>query len=100
MANVKAFLLSNTTVIGSVQEFMEAQKEIKDPMLLFMDKESKDIVDSFEIEAQDVKDLSLMFEKKIFYTSSVAAGDTRHLYGAIFYGIEKEYWKKERTAAT
>lgn len=100
MANVKAVLLTNTVATGSVQEFVKAQGEMNEPMVLFMDKVTGKVIDTFEIVAQDVNDLYSMYEEKTFYTSSVTTGDTKHLYGAIFYGVDNVLKKeKERTVA-
>lgn len=101
MENVKAIIVANSHVTNDPVEFMATQEEMKDPVVLIMDKDMN-YIEHFEIVATDLADLKAMYRNMVFYTSSVRNGKVRRKYGAIFYGVHKEYWKveKERPAAT
>lgn len=100
MSSIKAVLIPNTSATGSTKEFTEAQSEMKDPMVLFINKDTNEYIEPFEIVARDLEELRLMFEMKIFYTSSIPRGKSERKYGAIFYGVDKNRHKKTHPAAT
>jgi hypothetical protein len=80
-----AMLVPNTEVIESTSDFLKAQNTLKDPMVLIMDK--NECVDHFRIVAKDYEELKSMEVEKVFYTSSIPAGEVKRKYGAIFYGV-------------
>jgi hypothetical protein len=105
LKNVKALLLSNTDVDNlTVENFTDSQQEMNNPMVIFCNLETMEIYDNFDIVAKDKEELALMFETKVFYTSSVPKGEHIWKHGAVFYGVKPKKSinkkKKERTAAT
>jgi hypothetical protein len=97
MQSVKAVLVANTRV-DTVEEFKESQDLMNEPMVLFLDEHTNECLNHFRIVAEDYEELQLMFELKVFYTSSVPNGETKWLHGAVFYGVDPQYKEKERTA--
>lgn len=105
MSKMTALLFSNTSVNFkemSGEDFMNTQEIVKDPVVLFCNLETTESFERFDIVAQDMDELSIMYETKVFYTSSIPEGSTRQLHGALFYGVSKDYDRKEkrRSAAT
>jgi hypothetical protein len=100
MDKVTALLVSNTAVNFkemSGKDFMIAQEEVKNPMVIFCNLETTQSFERFHIVAKDKKELKLMYKLKIFYTSSIPEDETRHIHGAIFYGVKKDKYKKKKT---
>lgn len=103
--NMTALLVSNTEAEFkgmSEQEFLEAQQTMNKPEVIFCNLETREAFERFDIVAESMKELHLMYDKKIFFTSSIPEGHTKHLHGAIFYGVRSDYYKteKKRAAAT
>lgn len=100
MEKFKALLVSNSTV-KTVEDFMESQNEMINPLVLILSEETGDLVEHFKIVAEDDEDLNLMYQYKLFYTSSIPEGEMISKYGATFYGVDQNLYKeKERAAAT
>jgi hypothetical protein len=99
MAKVQALLIANSVATGD--EFMKAQKEMNKPMVIFCAEEFSKPLEHFYIVAKDINELKIMYENKIFYTSSIPVGEVGRYHEAIFYGVDPDvYIKRERTAAT
>lgn len=92
MKNLNVMVVSNTSVFASAEEFMNSQDEMKNPMIIVMDQENK-VLDYYWIEAENAKELALMLEKKLFFTSSIPVDTTLNKYGAIFVGYPKGYFQ-------
>lgn len=89
MENVTAVLYSNTDFITdnvTVDEFLEAQNVVKKPMVIFCNLDTRETFGKFQIVAKDMKELTLMYEKKVFFTSSVPEGEVVRKHGAVFLG--------------
>jgi hypothetical protein len=104
MADIQAVLIANSVLANGIttgDDFMKAQKEMNKPMVLFFEEGTREPVKYFFIVAEDLKDLTFMFNNKIFYTSSIPVGEVERYHGAIFYGVDPDlYIKRERTATT
>lgn len=103
MENVKAILLSNTAAVSNevpVMDFMRAQYQVNEPMVIFYDKESENPLESFKLVAESIEELESMYRMKVFYTSSIPDGAIEKHHGAIFWGVDPQYKENERTAAT
>jgi hypothetical protein len=104
MAHIQALLITNSANLNGIttgEEFMKAQQEMNKPMVLFLEEGTREPIEYFHIVAEDLRDLTFMFNNKIFYTSSIPVEEVRRCHGAIFYGVDPDlYIKRERTAAT
>jgi len=100
MENFKAIVVSNSTA-KTAEDFMESQKEMINPLVLILSNKTGEYVEHFKIVAEDDEDLNLMYQYKLFYTSSIPEGEMISKYGATFYGVDQDLYKeKERAAAT
>ncbi|MGG3803473.1 hypothetical protein [Metabacillus fastidiosus] len=88
--NIQAVLINNTVDTQSTQEFADGQKVMKNPAVFIMDQNTNECIERFLIEAQDLEELMLMYDKKVFYTSSIPKDEVQHKHGAVFYGVEKK----------
>lgn len=79
----------------NAKDFWNKQNEMNSPVVIVYDNNKKEVAEGFAIVAKDIKDLGQMYENKIFYTSSIPVNEYQYKYGAIFYGVEPEYWKWE-----
>jgi len=105
MNTMTAVLMTNTEVDFkemSEVEFINSQQIMKAPEVIFCNLETREAFERFDIVAESMKELHLMYDKKIFFTSSIPEGHTKHLHGAIFYGVRADYYQteKRRSAAT
>lgn len=103
MDNVKAILLSNTDVDRlTVENFNDMQKELHEPILLFIQKDTYKykLLKYFNVVAEDLEELKLMFRYKVFYTSSIPEGEYGHQFGALFYGVGKDLYKNKKKRST
>lgn len=105
MNTITALLVSNTEMEFkgmSEQDLINSQQIMKAPKVIFCNMETRESFEHFDIVAGSMNELRLMYDKKVFFTSSIPEGDTRHLHGAIFYGVRADYYEteKRRTAAT
>lgn len=101
MENVTALLIPNTAA-GNTSDpdcFMNAQDMMNNPIVVIVDKVFQTAIEHFRIEAESMKDLKLMYEKKIFFTSSVPEGEKKRSYGALFVGVPADYYKRKRRSA-
>lgn len=101
MENVTALLIPNTAAEHNfnVDCFMDAQEEMNNPIVMIVDKVYQTAIEFFRIEAENMKELKLMYEKKIFFTSSIPEGENRRSYGALFLGVPADYYKNKRHSA-
>ncbi|MED4456182.1 hypothetical protein [Metabacillus fastidiosus] len=88
--NIQKALIPNTVDTKPYPDFLKVQDTMKNPAVFIVDEDTNECIERFLIEAEDMEDLMLMYEKKIFYTSSIPKGEVQHKYGAIFYGVEKK----------
>lgn len=103
MENVTALLLTNTAAVSgniSGDDFMKAQNEFNEPMVIFCNLHTQESYEHFRIVAEDMDDLERMYKEKVFYTSSIPEDEVKRYGGAIFVGVNADYYKKERTAVT
>jgi hypothetical protein len=91
--NIQPMLMANTNV--NERNIYEKQNEMENPMVLVMDANTLEVMEYFKIVAEDMDDLNLMYEKKIFFTSSIPVDTVEHKYGAIFMGVEPDYYLNE-----
>jgi hypothetical protein len=98
MANMIALTVCNTVEIkgNTWKEIQEAQnKEVKNPAVLFIDKETVTQVEAFYLAAQTMEELRMMEKEQFYFTTSVEPGKHTVIDGRIFYGVElKEDTKK------
>jgi hypothetical protein len=103
MEKVKALLLANTVAAnGEVtgEDFMKAQEEMNEPMVIFCNLHTQESYEHFRIVAKDMEHLESMYKEKVFYTYSIPKDEVKRYGGAIFWGVNADYYKKERTAVT
>ncbi len=106
MKEATALLIANTGVKLEGQNFdeiLEAQDIMNEPVILVVEAGTNKLLHHFVIEAEDMKDLTYMYERKIFYTSSITEGSHMKCLGGLFLGVPKDYFKpkkKKRSAAS
>jgi hypothetical protein len=103
--NVKAILLSNTGKGVTADNFYEAQQEIHNPMVIFMDESNNELIKHYNIAADSMEQLTEMFKLKYFETTDLPEERYEKFAGAYFVGcglLEGKTFinKKARTAAT
>jgi hypothetical protein len=102
LENVTALLLANTVAAKNLtgEEFMEAQKELNQPMVIFCDKGKNKVIHQFNIVAETMDKLEEMYKLKYFETSDIPEGQYQKVCNAYFIGVGPKEIKKERTAVT
>jgi hypothetical protein len=63
-------------------------KTIKKPQVLLVWADNCDVILALELVAEDTKELDLMWERKVYYTSSIITDETLKLGGATFHGVD------------
>ncbi|MEK5176923.1 hypothetical protein NST63_27650 [Heyndrickxia sp. FSL W8-0496] len=98
MKKALAILMPNTvdSDFSTWEEINENQKKLKQPAVIFVDRETKEVLKVFSIVADDFNDLHTMWNKKTFFTDSLVDGEYLKISGAFFVGTKE----KVRTAAT
>ncbi|MEH7442767.1 hypothetical protein V7201_10725 [Bacillus sp. JJ1122] len=101
MEKTTTILIPNTGVKleGDFDEILEAQDIMNDPVVLVVESRTNKLLHHFVIEAEDMKDLTYMYERKIFYTSSINEGSHMRCLGALFLGVPAGYYKRKRRSA-
>jgi hypothetical protein len=91
LENIQALLVPNTTVNEdwTDQKFLDAQNEVNQPVVIFIDKTKNEVVKKINIVADDMEKLKFMYEHKYFETTDVPFGKCESFYGANFIGVLK-----------
>ncbi|MGX1402378.1 hypothetical protein AB7M70_011851 [Bradyrhizobium japonicum] len=100
MKNVKAIVLANTANL-TVENFYDSQDVLHNPMVLFMEEGTNNVIKFFRVAAKSMESFKEMVEHRYFDTPDLP--DERYVVvaGAYFVGCgPDEDIIKEHTAAT
>jgi hypothetical protein len=91
LENVTALLLTNSALENiTVDTFMDSQQILNNPMVIFYDKETNEVIKTFHIAADTMEKLTEMFKYKYFDTTDLLEDNYIKFGGAYFIGAGKK----------